>query len=52
MAFVVRPIPQRGVRDADVPHIGHRAPPTTSVSLAISSPTLVAAAVMMSRLPA
>ncbi|EUA51900.1 hypothetical protein I552_2847 [Mycobacterium xenopi 3993] len=32
---------------------GHRVPPATlSVSLAISSPTLVAAAVMMSRLPA
>ena len=65
VALVVRAVPQRRVGHADVPHrveedaVGtHRAhasfllPTRAAASLAISSPTLVAAAVMMSRLPA
>ena len=54
VALVVRAVAQRGVGDPDVESVVvHRAPPATAAaSLAISSPTLVAAAVMMSRLPA
>src|SRR6185312_17527951 len=61
MAFVVRTVAQRRVGHPDVPdrveeNIGRHdcAPPAVAarLSLAISSPTLVAAAVMMSRLPA
>lgn len=60
VALVVAAVAQRRVGQPDVPNrveedIGsHCAPPAVvaSVSLAISSPTLVAAAVMMSRLPA
>ena len=61
VTLVVRPVPQRGVGDPDVPDrveedVGTHAcaPPAVADrdSLAISSPTLVAAAVMMSRLPA
>ncbi len=61
VTLVVRPVAQRRVGDADVPHrieedVGAHAlgllRALAAVSLAISSPTLVAAAVMMSRLPA
>src|SRR5699024_2313389 len=64
VALVVRAVPQRGVGDPDVElgavrarvgvvRVGHvHVCHTPSLFLAMSSPTLVAAAVMMSRLPA
>ena len=55
--LVMGPVAQRGVGDPDVEDaVRHRAPPVTeplcAPCLAISSPTFVAAAVMMSRFPA
>ena len=61
MTLVVRPVAQRRIGHPDVPdgveeNVGAHAWPPPAVadrdSLAISSPTLVAAAVMMSRFPA
>ncbi|CDQ47063.1 hypothetical protein BN1047_04981 [Mycolicibacterium neoaurum] len=62
MTLVMRPITQRGVGHPDIPHrieenltrAAHACTPAPAAlrSLAISSPTLVAAAVMMSKFPA